>query len=171
MSRYYLMINEDSSDIMWDQLKKAIESQIYIPFTKSEKAIFMFRTQILYICLNILRNVSEKNEKNPKELIGILQDKLFHENALIHEKLLFCYFYIAYTYHDLWTSAQDSGSVPKKSETSKKDEDRLKELESQVDFLNEYLKMIEERFNSRENKALLQKILFEIRQKTKTVSV
>ena len=165
------MINEDSSDIMWDQLKKAIESQIYIPFTKSEKAIFMFRTQIMYRCLNILRDISEKNKKDPKELIGILQDKLFYENALIHEKLLFCYFYIAYTYHDLWTSAQDSGSVPKKSETSKKDEDRLKELESQVDFLNEYLKMIEERFNSRENKALLQKILFEIRQKTKTVSV
>jgi len=170
MSRYSSE-SSSSSDAVWKQLRDAIESQIYIPFTKNERAIFMFRTQIMYRCLNILRDVSRKTNRDPKELIGMLHDNLASDNARRHEKLLFCYFYIAYTYHDLWTSAQDSSSVPKKSETSKKDEDRLKELEGQVEFLNEYLKMIEERFNSREDKALLQKILFEIRQKTKTVSV
>lgn len=170
MSRYS-SDTSGSSDVLWKQLRDAIESQIYTPFTKNEKAIFMFRTQIMYRCLNILRDVSRKSNKDPKELVGILHDNLADEKAQRHEKLLFCYFYIAYTYHDLWTSAQDSGSVPKKSETSKKDEDRLKELEGQVEFLTDYLNMIEKRFNTREDKELLDQILVEMGKKSKTVSV
>lgn len=150
MSQYNSKTSDDSTDGVWKRLKDAIDSQIYNVYTTNYKAIFMSRIQIQFRCLNILENISENSGKDPQELIAILENKLFGLKSQMYEKLLFSYFYIAYSYLEWRKESKANKVVLDKSDSANTKDKKIKELEKELDRLTKLVEEMERKVNPRE---------------------